>query len=103
MRFLSVDEEPLCFRFAIDALLFKISMEIGIAKRARTMLPRGVATPFQAPPHVSGVRLLLDALAHVLLGIADFGPAVVTGDLGRSVGIDLRHRRSGGVDDLRCV
>nr|WP_298745215.1 hypothetical protein [uncultured Sutterella sp.] len=103
MRFLAADLEPFLLGFALDALLLKISMEVGVAERARAVFPRGVAAPLQMPLNVGGVRLLLDALAHVLLGVADFGPAVMTGDLGRGVGIDLRNHGSGGLDDLRDV
>ena len=103
VRFLAADLEPFLLGFALDALLLEVCVEVSVVERARAVLPRGVAAPLQVPLNVGGVRLLLDALAHVLLGVADLGPAVVTGDLGRGVGIDLRHRGSGGLDDLGDV
>ena len=103
VRFLAADLEPFLLGFALDALLLEVCVEVGVAERARAVLPRGVAAPLQVPLHVGGMRLLLDALAHVLLGVADLGPAVVAGNLGRGVGVDLRHRGSGGLDDLGDV
>ena len=58
---------------------YQIGMEVGVAEGARAVLPRGVAAPLQMPLNIGGVRLLLDALAHVLLGVADFGPTVMAG------------------------
>ena len=78
-------------------------MEVGVVERARAVLPRGVAAPLQVPLNVGGARLLLDSLTHILLGVADLGPAVVAGNLGRGVGVDLRHRGRGGLDDLGDV
>ena len=103
VRLLAANLEPFLLGFALDALLLEVGVEVGVMERARTVLPRGVAAPLQMPLHVGGVRLLFDSLAHVLLGVADLGPAVVAGDLGRSVGIDLWHRGSGGLDDLGDV
>ena len=103
MRFLAADLEPFLLGFALDALLLEVCVEVGVAEGSSAVLPRGVAAPLQMPLNVGGVRLLLDALAHVLLGVADLGPTVMAGDLGRSVGIDLWHRGSGGLDDLRDV
>ena len=103
MRLLAADPEPFLLGLALDALFLEIGMKVSVVERARAVLPRGVAAPLQVSLHVSGVRLLLDALAHVLLGVADLGPAVVAGDLGRGVGVDLRHRRRGGLDDLGDV
>ena len=103
VRVLAADLEPFLLGLALDALLLEVGVEVGVAERARAVLPRGIAAPLQVPLHVGGVRLLLDALAHVLLGVADLGPAVMAGDLGRGVGVDLRNRGSGGFDDLRDV
>ena len=103
VRLLAADLEPFLLGFALDPLLLEVGVEVGVVERARAVLPRGVAAPLQVPLHVGGVRLLLDALAHVLLGVADLGPAVVAGDLGRGIGVDLRHRGSSGLDDLGDV
>ena len=103
VRFLAADPEPFLLWFALDTLFLEVCMEVSVVERARAVLPRGVAAPLQMPLHVGGVRLLFDSLAHVLLGVADLGPAVVADDLGRGVGIDLRHRGSGGLDDLGDV
>ena len=100
VRLLAADLEPFLLGFARDALLLEVGVEVSVAERARAVLPRGIAAPLQMPLNVSGVRLLLDALAHVLLGVADLGPTVMAGDLGCGVGIDLRHYGSGGLDDL---
>lgn len=103
VRLFAADLEPLLVGLALDALLLQVGVEVGVAERAGAVLPGGVAAPLEPPLHVGGVRLLLDALADVLLGVADLGPAVVAGDLGRGVGVDLGHRRRGGLDDLRDV
>ena len=103
VRFLAADLEPFLLGLALDALLLEVCVEVSVVERACAVLPRGVAAPLQVPLHVGGVRLLLDALAHVLLGVTDLGPPVVAGDLGRGVGIDLWHRGSGGLDDLGDV
>ena len=103
VRLLAADLEPFRLWFALDALLLEVGVEVRVVERARAVLPRGVAAPLQVPLNVGGVRLLLDALAHVLFGVADLGPAVVAGDFGCGVGVDLRNRGSGGFDDLRNV
>ena len=99
VRLLAADLEPFLLGFALDTLFFKVSMKVRVPERARAVFPCGVSAPLQVPLHIGGVRLLLDALTHVLFGVADLGPAVVTGDLGRGVGVDLRHRGRGGLDD----
>ena len=103
VRLLAADLEPFLLGFALDPLLLEVGVEVGVVERARAVLPRGVAAPLQVPLNVGGARLLLDSLTHILLGVADLGPAVVAGNLGRGVGVDLRHRGRGGLDDLGDV
>ena len=78
-------------------------MKVGVTKRPGSMLPGGVAAPLEVPLHIGGVRLLLDAFADVLLGVADLGPPVMPRNLRRRVSIDLRDGRHSGLNDLGDV
>ena len=59
--------------------------------------------PVDLVADVCSMRLLLDARLDILLGIADFGPAVVSFDFGGCVGIDLREGRMGGFNLARDI
>ena len=93
-----LDLVPLGVGFVGHVQTLEVTVEIGVAERLARVLVGGVAVPVDDVAHVGGVRLLLDARLHVLLGVADLRPPIVPGDLGRGVGIDLGKGGAGGLD-----
>jgi len=86
----AVNMEPLCLFLVFHAGLAKICVEIVVGKAVKgAVIKDSGALPLQPCFRIGGMGLLLDAGLDVLvLGIADFRPAFVGGDLRRGVGIN---------------
>ena len=93
-----LDLVPLGVGFVGHVQTLEVTVEIGVAERLARVLVGGVAVPVDDVAHVGGVRLLLDARLHVLLGVANLRPPVVPRYLGRGIGIDLGKGGARGLD-----
>ena len=98
-----LDFEPLGAWLVPHVELAQVTVEVRVMEGLARVLEGCVAVPLELVHHVDRVRLLLEAFPHVLLGVADLGPAVVAGDLGRGVGVYLRQRRTRGLDEVADV
>ena len=94
LRFRGIDLEPFGAGLVLDAEFAQICMEIGIVEHFAVVFVGGVPMPFEFRDNVRRMGLLRDTGFHVLLGVADFRPTVMTTDFRSGVRVNLGECRT---------
>lgn len=83
---------------AFNTEIVQIRMEIGIAERLISTLIYRITIPLTDSPDIGCMCLLTDAIIHILLGITDFYPAVMSPNIRSRIRINLRNGRDSTLD-----
>ena len=92
--------EPFVLGVVLNVQLAQITVEIFIGKSiAGAVLECSIAAPFFFVFNIGSVGLLTQTFVYVLLGVADFRPTVVAGNLRSGIGINHRNNAVRCFDD----
>lgn len=89
-----INLEPFGAGLIVDAEIAQIGVEIGVVEHFASVLISGVSVPFEFRDDIRRMGLLRDTDVHILLGIADFRPTVMTMDFRSGVCINLGECRA---------
>ena len=103
VRWVGLYLEPLGAGLVRNVESAQVAVEVGVVEGLARVLIGRVAAPFEPVDDVCGVGLLREARLDVLLRVANLGPAVVAGDLGRGVGVYLRQSWARYLDESADV
>ena len=92
--------EPFVLGVVLNVQLAQIAVKISVGKCITgAVLECSIAAPFFFVFHIGSMGLLTQTLVYVLLGVADFRPTVVAGNLRSGIGINHRNNAVRCFDD----